>query len=57
VIPTGFKPVSLDFSAQDKENVKVHCLRELDKTKYEIYDVLQSAVAQSKKKKKPGMQL
>jgi hypothetical protein len=36
------------YFAQGKENVKVHRLKEPDKTKYEIYDALQSAVAKSK---------
>ncbi len=37
------------YFAQGKENVKVHRLKEPDKTKYEIYDALQTAVARSKK--------
>ncbi|KAA6336515.1 hypothetical protein EZS27_015331 [termite gut metagenome] len=36
------------YFAQGKENVKVHRLKEPDKTKYEIYDALQTAVARSK---------
>jgi hypothetical protein len=32
------------YFAQGKENVKVHRLKEPDKTKYEIYDVLKTAV-------------
>jgi hypothetical protein len=36
------------YFAQGKENVKVHRLKEPDKTKYEIYDALQSAVARSR---------
>jgi hypothetical protein len=36
------------YFAQGKENVKVHRLKEPDKTKYEIYDALQSAVAKSR---------
>ncbi|KAA6339094.1 hypothetical protein EZS27_012955 [termite gut metagenome] len=36
------------YFAQGKENVKVHRLKKPDKTKYEIYDALQSAVARSK---------
>jgi hypothetical protein len=32
------------YFAQEKENVKIHHLKEPDKTKYEIYDVLKPAV-------------
>ena len=32
------------YFAQGKENVKVHRLKEPDKTKYEIYDILKAAV-------------
>jgi hypothetical protein len=33
------------YFAQGKENVKVHHLKEPDKTKYEIYDALKAAVS------------
>jgi hypothetical protein len=36
------------YFAQGKENVKIHRLKEPDKTKYEICDALQSAVVRSK---------
>jgi hypothetical protein len=32
------------YFAQGKENVKIHRLKEPDKTKYEIYDILKTAV-------------
>jgi hypothetical protein len=36
------------YFAQGKENVKVHRLKEPDKTKYEIYDTLKAAVPKCK---------
>jgi hypothetical protein len=36
------------YFAQGKENVKVHRLKEPDKTKYEIYDALKGAVSKCK---------
>ena len=36
------------YSAKDKENVKVHRLRELDKTKYEILHTIKTAVPKCK---------
>jgi hypothetical protein len=36
------------YFAQGKENIKVHRLKESDKTKYEIYDVLKVTVSKCK---------
>jgi hypothetical protein len=36
------------YFAQGKENVKVHRLKEPDKTKYEIYDVLKTSISKCK---------
>jgi hypothetical protein len=36
------------YFAQGKENVKIHRLKEPDKTKYEIYDILKAAVLKCK---------